>query len=151
MLPAIRKKSIFVLMIIIISVVSIPSITMAEDNIWVDDKDTAKPGQPDLQRMTNELLERIAQQDPEKAKQLRELRDKDPEKFKEQMRREAAQRFGRNRGQQNESMRRGRAAGQPPTPGEGFGHSEHNNGEGPGRRWKDRVQKRHDEFVDWLK
>ncbi|MBN1456253.1 MAG: hypothetical protein JW912_00190 [Sedimentisphaerales bacterium] len=153
MLPSIRKKSIFVLMTIIISVMAIPSIAIAEDNIWADDEDAAKPGQPDFQQMTDEMLERIAQENPEKAKQLRELRDQDPEKFKEQMHREAAQSFGRNRGGQNESMRRGRAGGQPQTPGEGFGHAERNNGEGPGRmsRWKDRVQKKHDEFVDWLK
>ena len=151
MLPAIRKKMLLVLMMTI-AVMSIPSISIAEDNIWVDDKDTAKPDMPDFQRMNEGMLKMIVQEDPEKAKQLRELMDEDPEKFKEQMRQEAVQRFKRGHGQQNGPMGRGKSMG-PQAPGERFGHPEHNNGQGPGKmsRWKDRVQKKHDEFVDWLK
>jgi hypothetical protein len=118
MLPVIRKNSIFVL-IITVAVMSIPSISIAEDNIWVDDKDTAKPGLPDFK----------------------------------QMRQQAPQRLGGDHNQQNGSMRRGWTIRRPQAPGEGLGHSKHNNGQGPGKmsKWKDRVQKKHEEFVDWLK
>lgn len=127
----------------------------ADEDVWGDEKGK-KPGE---RRMSAEKIEavlrHIAENDPEKAEHLRQLKEKDPQKFREQMRliggwgdrdgkqqkdrvqghdeRTGAQRSGQGKGEKGKERMPGRGM---PGRGGGFGG---------------RMAERHDEYVKWFK
>ncbi|MCK5564305.1 MAG: hypothetical protein KAJ07_03590 [Planctomycetes bacterium] len=138
------KKLFCLLAIIIVSVLSMPANVFAADNDRApDQRDHGRQGPGDRMRTSKDILERIAKDNPEKAEQLRKLRDEDLDKFwaalnYKSMRKEMSGPRG------PEQDRRGQSRGQERVEGE-RGRSK-----GRGGQWKERVQKQHDEFVEWL-
>jgi len=110
----------------------------ADEDVWGDRKDK-RPGE---RRMSEERIEgvlrRIAESNPEKAEHLRQLKEKDPQKFREQMRliggwgdRDGRQQKGRDQGHDERirAPRDGQGRGEkgkegmPGTPGRSGGFS----------------------------
>ncbi len=91
--------------------------------------------------MVERMLEQLAERNPEKAKELKELREKDPEKFRAEFRRtmrEFREAFGGQRGGRGGREERGERRG-PRGPGEP---------RGPGRgMW---MRERYAEHLEWL-
>lgn len=104
-------------------------------------------GAPQGEHMMERLLEAIEQQDPDKAKQLRELREKDPDAFMREIseRRAGAMRGG-NGGNGN-SRRQGAPDMMPEDEG-----MDAQRGRGGNMRSavKERFTQRNDEFIAWL-
>ncbi len=80
-----------------------------DENFWLDDK----PKQDHRRfELTNERIERImgrlAENDPEKAKELEQLRQEDPEKFKAELRETMREHFGKMSRGRNMQERFGR-------------------------------------------
>jgi len=147
-----RKHLFCLLVIIIVSVLSMPASVFAADN-----ERGPRQQRGDMNRRYEEMLERIAQNDPEKADQLRILRDENPEEFRKQMQKMFGQmrpeqdRRGQSRGPERFDGERGRGKQGPGRDNERGNMDDSRRGKGRAGQWKDRVQKRHDEFVDWLK
>lgn len=143
-----RKHSFCLLAIIVASVLSMPANIFAANQDRASNKQRPRQQRGDQQQRSEEVLERIAQNDPEKADQLRKLRDENPEEFRKQMQKM----FGQMRPEQDrrgQSSERGKQG-----PGRGNERSnmdDDRRSKGRGGQWKDRVQKRHNEFADWLK
>ncbi|MHC4396127.1 MAG: hypothetical protein ACYS1A_10785 [Planctomycetota bacterium] len=100
--------------------------------------------------MAERILERLAERDPEKAKELKELREKDPEKFKAELRkimREFRERFGGQRGSRSE--RQGRF-GRDDTRRGGPGGPRGEGRTGRGRSMRERMRERETEHLEWL-
>jgi len=123
-----------------------------EENIWTEDAAKWEQGRFEL---TDERIERImnrlAEAEPEKAKELAQLREKDLDKFKAELREVMRERFGRKfreRGKERSEQQRRRpgvggpfGGGVPPgcePPGVGMPP-------GMGMHW------RHDRYLNWLK
>jgi hypothetical protein len=113
-----------------------------EDNIWLEDIAKGEHGQFELTAEKIEhIMRRLAESDPNKAEQLKQLQQKDPENFKSElrkvMRQQISERFKERGERQQGQMRPMRMRGEP---------SEH--GRRPpemGMRW------RIDKYLDWLK
>jgi hypothetical protein len=140
------------------------------DNIWSED--TAK-GEHRRFELTEEKIERImkrlAETDPNKAGQLKQLQEKDPEKFKTEIREVMRERFGKKfRKRMKERMERfgpgGMSAGPcnvPPIPcpmpgpndmPPGMGMQRHIEPFGPGHIMPEMgMHWRYDKYLDWLK
>jgi len=130
---------------VIILAAPVPSsaVETKDANIWLDEKPTQEHRRFEL---TDERIERIMNQiresDPEKAKQLEQLRNEDQEKFKDELRTFMREHFAKN----EQYMGARGSHGMPPMPGT----------EGPGRFGKDfekgpRGYEMQAEFLDWLK
>ena len=128
------------------------------ENIWQNDK-------PAWERkgfeLTNERVERImsrlAEINPEKAEELARLREKDPKKFKVELRKAVREQIEKRfEGRMERGAGRGPRRGErempfirPGGPGErgGFGEP----GGGPKREmFRDRLREKHDEYLEWL-
>ncbi len=155
-----RKNLFCLLAIIIVSVLSMPANVFAADKGRAPDEQRPRQQKGGHQQRFEEMIERIAQNDPKKADQLRKLRDEDPEEFRKQMHQHRQEVFGQmhpeqdRRGQRKGSERfdgeRGRGGqgrGREPERGK---MDDDRRGKGRGGQWKERVQKRHEEFVAWL-
>ena len=130
-----------------------------EENIWREDNPgQRRGGRPEL---TNEVIERIMARlekiNPKKAEELARLREKDPEKFKAELRKtvreQIEKRFeGRMERRDGRGPRRGEQEMPFIRPGErggpgGFGEP----GGGPKREiFRDRLREKHDEYLKWL-
>ena len=136
-----------------------------DEDIWSED-------QPETQkrsRLTDERIEeflgQLAEAHPERAEELRKLRKDDPEQFHKEIRETFAQR--RQMGGHPDGQPRGQGrGGQRPGPGPGHGRMQGRGGQGgrergPGaerkgqgdrrERWRQRLERRHDEYIEWLK
>jgi hypothetical protein len=70
--------------------------TADEGNIWSEDITKGEPGQPELTRERIErIMKRLAEIDPNKAEQLKQLQQKDPEKFKTELREAMREQFAK--------------------------------------------------------
>ena len=113
-----------------------------EDNIWLEDIAKGEHGQFELTAEKIEhIMKRLAESDPNKAEQLKQLQQKDPEDFKSELRKtirqKISERFKERGGRQQGQTRPMRMQGGPP---------EH--GRRPpemGMRW------RIDKYLGWLK
>ncbi|HOT71998.1 MAG TPA: hypothetical protein PLX18_03530 [Anaerohalosphaeraceae bacterium] len=114
-------------------------------DIWTEDEPPPLE-EPWSGRRLESFLSRLEQEDPNRAAELRQLRQTNPEKFQEMVRLEMQRRF--RPGEQP----------QPPEPTEGpQGPKELGPGPegatsmGPGGgRWLEHLQRRHEEFIQWL-
>ncbi len=150
-------------LVLLMNMTSLPAASAAED-IWAEDSPRASEHSSGLERI-DRLLERIAEDDPKKAKELKRLRKKDPEEFQKQIHQEMQAFFEKHgRGRQ----RQGRAGDEhrPPMMGQGMGKGlggkgskegfmgpggkRMGRGKGRGGRWEDRVQQGHEDFIKWL-
>ncbi len=118
-----------------------------EKKAWLDDE----PKRPHRWfELTDEKVEhimsRLAESDPEKAKELAQLKEKDPEKFKVELKKVMRERFDKKHGMYDEKHRAGRMhhgrdmlMGGPGEPG-------------GGRRemMRERMHDRHSEYLEWL-
>lgn len=116
-----------------------------EENIWSED---AAKGEPGRFRLTEEGIERImnqlAETEPNKAAELKQLREKDPEKFKVELRKVMREQFGKRFKErlEEQSERPMRKHGGPFGPG---GIPPGPVLPGMGMHW------RYDKYLDWLK
>lgn len=150
-----NKNTLCLLAVIIISGFSINALAQEEDR-----RPRPRRQMDDGQQMGERMLKRIAENDPEKADQLRKLLEEDPEKFREQMHQYMQEKHGqRGQGQERrrpEHPQGQRVGGMMGGPGKGPRQDgrgpEHGGGMmgGQGRGWRQRIQKQHEEFVEWL-
>ncbi len=110
-----------------------------EDNIWSED--SAK-GEHRRLELTDERIEHIMSQlaktEPNKAKELKQLQEKDPEKFKAELKNVMREQFGKK------SRERGEMRPEPLGPRSRM-HGPEGVPPGPGTPW------RYDKYLDWLK
>jgi hypothetical protein len=142
-----------------ILVLAMAGVLLAGSAVYGAPEDAGKRSRPRRGfELTDERIERImdrlAEDDPEKAEELEKLRSEDPEKFRAELRGYMRERYGRR-------LREGREAGERGG-GREFGHKarrpsppgrrgEHGR---PGRRagrerWG--MREKHDEFIEWFK
>ncbi len=129
------------------------------ENIWSDEKPKPVAKQRQLTKETiKRIMSRLAETNPEKAEELEQLRKKDPEKFKLELRKIVRGQFSkriRERGKERPGQRRGAPeamarpgggpsrGGMPGMPGMGM-H--------PGMRGRAmEMRKKHAEYLEWLK
>jgi len=141
-----------------------------EENIWREDRPRwglRRKGFELTEEVIERMMNRLAEADPEKAEELKKLRDEDPEKFKAELRKVMRERFGERH---REGMERGgrwggrrlRADANRPLMGPGGRGKPAGVGPGPGgpgeRRGgqrremtRGRMRERHGEFIEWFK
>lgn len=129
------------------------------ENIWSDEKPKPVAKQRQLTKETiKRIMSRLAETNPEKAEELEQLRKKDPEKFRLELRKVMRGQFSkriRERGKERPGQRRGAPeamarpgggpsrGGMPGMPGMGM-H--------PGMRGRAmEMRKKHAEYLEWLK
>ena len=138
----------------------------ADEDIWSEE-------QPETQRRfrlgderIEEFLGQLAEAHPERAAELRKLRKSNPEQFRKELRETFTERrrVGGHPGDESRGEGRGGAHERPGRgPGRMRGRPEMEAGSGPrsgggrgdrgGRRerWRERIERRHDEYIEWLK
>lgn len=143
-----------------ILVLATAGVLLAGSAVYGAPEDADKPSRPRRGfELTDERIERImnrlAEDDPEKAEELEKLRDEDPEKFKAELRGYMRERYGRRlregkgAGERPGGREFGRRPTRPGRPGPGARPGEHGR-RGPGReRWG--MREKHDEFIKWFK
>ncbi|HIJ67360.1 MAG TPA: hypothetical protein HPP87_01760 [Planctomycetes bacterium] len=144
----------------------------ADEDMWSDEPTEMRqrPGLSD--ERAEEFLDRLAELHPERAAELRKLREDNPDQFGKEIRQAFAERHhvgdrrgGEFRGQGRSGERPGRRTGRrdsehsgrrtgpglmrdkPGADGQrerGAGHS------GRGERWRQHFERRHDEYIEWL-
>jgi len=148
-----------------LTLVSLTSATQAaakaDEDIWSDEStETLKRHRTGEVRF-EEFLDRLAETDPDRAAELRKLRKDNPDQFRKEIRQAFAER--RQRGNRPSGEPRGQARGRgrteaPTGPGRMRGGPGPDQDRGPatersGRRerWRERITRRHDEYIEWLK
>ncbi len=121
----------------------------AKENIWSEDPPRGHQRRFELTDETIErIMKRLGQTDPKKAQQLEQLRDKDLEKFKVELRKVMREQFGRGRGGKrgSRSRRELRSEHDRPMGGpHGFPGRR-----GPERMKHQRMRQKHTEYLEWL-
>lgn len=144
-----RKKILFVTSACLIFCAFCGSAVAAKEDIW-DDGPAQMPGRF---RLTDEKIEQIlnliAEKAPQRAEELRQLQKEDSDKFKEQIRAELAKMRPPEKGGP-ESLQPGRRSSPRRLP-EGAGPpSGRRRGPARGGRWRENMQKSHEEYIKWL-
>lgn len=115
-----------------------------EENIWSEDVAKWEQGRFELtEERIERIMNRLAEADPEKAEELKQLREKDLKKFKAELREAMRQQFGKRFGKR---MERGIGPSGEMPPG-------HGRPELPGmeqRERAERMHRRHAEYLKWL-
>ena len=88
-----RKNALYLLAAIMISAFLMPSIAMAKDEQQATAKERPRHERGDFNKKAEWMLEKIEQDDPEKADRLRKLRDENSEKFKETIHQHMKEKF----------------------------------------------------------
>lgn len=131
----VRKNMLYLLAAVIICGLSIPANALAKDkNRQSDDE---RPPHS-MRQKVDEFLDNLAEKYPEKAEHLRNLRIEEPEEFREIIHGIMAE------------MRPGKDRKDPEDPRGPKHGRDGKRGKGHGPGLKERVQKKHDEFVEWL-
>lgn len=120
-----------------------------EKSVWQEDEPRGKGGGFRRFELTDEVIERtmnrLAESDPAKAKELAKLRKKNPEKFKAELRKVMRKWFGQRWREQRDQK-----AGQKFRPGQAEGGERRGHG-AAGRRGTGRMMRERGEFLEWLK
>jgi hypothetical protein len=122
---------------------------IADENVWGDKKGKKQSERKMSAEHIEGILRHIAESNPEKAEYLRQLKKKDPQKFRAQMRQLAGARGDRD-GKQPKNRTAGHRSGQ----GKGQTGKEKTSGihpSGRGGGFSRHMAKRHDEYVKWFK
>ncbi len=117
-----------------------------EPDIWTEDTEQMREG-PWSERRIEGFLSRLERDDPERARTLRKLQQENPDEF-QRVFREEVQKFLRLP-EPPVGQRGPKGPGDQP-PGPDSGRPRRGPDEGRGGRWLDHLQKRHDEFIQWL-
>ena len=121
-----------------------------KEDIWLEDE----PGQwPKRWELTEEKIEHImsylADEEPAKAEELKQLRSKEPEKFKAELRKVMHEKFGKKL-REHRQQRAGRKSHLDQDMGR-FGARRGEGGEWRRREMvRERLQARHAEYIKWL-
>ncbi|MHC4062546.1 MAG: hypothetical protein ACYSR6_13230 [Planctomycetota bacterium] len=142
-----------------ILVLTMAGILLAGSAVYGAPEDSDKRARPRRGfELTDERIERImdrlAEDDPEKAEELEKLRSEDPEKFKAEIRGYMRERYGRRPREGKGAGERpsGREFGRRPTrPGPGRRPGEHGRPGPGGERGRWGMREKHDEFIKWFK
>lgn len=121
-----------------------------EEDIWSEDTAKGEHGRPELtEEKIGRIMKRLAETDPNKAEQLKQLQQKDPEKFKAELREVMREQFGKRTGKHMEKqMEPSGPGGVPPE----TGTQEHGRSFGRGRMPPEMdMQWKYDKYLDWLK
>jgi hypothetical protein len=132
----------------------------ADEDIWSDEPtDTQKRFSLTDERV-EEFLDRLAEAHPERAEELRKLRKDNPDQFRREIRQAFAERRRMGGPPDGEPRGQGRGGGRPgPATGPGRMRDrpgtdpEHGSGDvrgGRQMRWRERLERRHDEYIEWL-
>ena len=152
----------------------------ADEDIWSEQQPETQRSFRLTDERIEEFLDQLAEAHPERAEELRKLRKDNPEQFRKEIRETFAERHrmerqpaaeprgqgrgrgggragpgtgpgrmgGRGGGYERPGTGPGRMRGRPgpdPERGTGVGHS------GRRERWRERLERRHDEYIEWLK
>jgi len=117
------------------------------DSFWAEPEEASRWGEP-TDQMINRLMNRLRQDDPEKAEQLEQLRQQDPEKFKIEIREVMRQRF---RARHREGIEPNEPGQRPRLRSRRSAEDDRPRKASRGARRPPRpIQERHREFLDWL-
>jgi hypothetical protein len=123
---------------------------IAEEDIWTDEPASRSRRFDLTDERVDRILKMIGEKAPERAEELKRLRKKDPEKFKEQIRAELAKmqppERGRPEGSRPDRDSTRRRPGEPPARDDAPG----SRGQRRGGRWRENMQKSHEEYIKWL-
>jgi hypothetical protein len=73
-----------------------PGSVVEKEDIWSEDAAKGRPGRFELtEEKIERIMNRLAETEPNKAKELKQLQEKDPEKFKAELRKVMREQFGR--------------------------------------------------------
>ena len=140
----------------------------ADEDMWSDEPTEMRrrPGLSD--ERVEEFLDRLAELHPERAEELRKLRQDDPEQFGKEIHQAFAERHhvgdrrgGDFRGQGRNGERSGRRDGERSgrrtgpglmrdKPGAGGQREREAGHSSRGERWRQHIERRHDEYIEWL-
>ncbi|MDD5063387.1 MAG: hypothetical protein PHQ35_01325 [Phycisphaerae bacterium] len=110
-----------------------------EDNIWSEDTAKRGHGRPELtEEKIEHIMNQLAETDPNKAKELKQLQENNPEKFKAELRNVMREQFGKK-------FRKHVEKRPEPFGPRGMQHGPEGMPPGAGMPW------RHDKYLDWLK
>ncbi|MFA5252056.1 MAG: hypothetical protein WC454_05685 [Phycisphaerae bacterium] len=110
-----------------------------EDNIWSEDTAKGEHGRPELtDEKIESIMSQLAETEPNKAKELKQLQEKDPEKFKAELRDVMREQFGKKFREHAEKR-------PEPFGLRGMQHGPEGMPLGAGMPW------RYDKYLDWLK
>jgi hypothetical protein len=114
-----------------------------EDSIWSEDMGKGKRGQFKLtEERIERIMSRLSEADPNKAEQLKQLQEKDPEKFKTELREAMREQVGKKFRERRETR------GMTP----GMGMQRHIEPFGPGHMMPEMgMHWNPDKYLDWLK
>lgn len=121
-------------------------------DIWTEDTEQMREG-PWSERRIDGFLNRIERENPERAAELRKLRQENPEEFQRVLTEEMQKLFrssDRPRPEDGPRGSMGPGPQGPDSPGARRGPDDGRGGEGRGGRWLEHLQRRHDEFIQWL-
>lgn len=121
--------------------------TPASD-IWTEDQPPALD-EPWSERRVEGFLSRLEQENPKRAAELRELQKRDPEKFQQALREEMQRLFRPTERLRGPEIKPGPQGPMGPERGP-QNAAPSGPGGGPGSRWLEHLQRRHDEFIQWL-
>lgn len=153
----VRMKRIVVGLAVLAILQGVPALSAEapEADIWTEDAGPMQEG-PWSDRRIEIFLDRLEEENPDRAAQLRMLQKENPDEFQKELKKEVDKFF------------RSSDRPQPPEPGEGpggpmgpgpqrpdtregrRGPDEDRSGEARRRRWLEHIQRRHEEFIQWL-
>jgi hypothetical protein len=146
-------KTVLILLVMLVSLLAVSTSCMAADNkaavsenenIWAEDQPTMDRPFKLTDERIQEMLNRLGESDPNKAKELAQLRKDNPEKFQSEFRKVMHEQFGKNReprgDREGDQRPSGGPAGKPP---EAFRHEGGNEREA----WMAKMQ---EEFTGWM-
>lgn len=118
-----------------------------QKDIWSDDEPRIGPKRWELTAETiKRVMSRLAETNPARAKELERLREKNPEKFKAEIRRVMHEQFGKRFKEQM-----GQKPGPKPGPGQvRAGPRRGGPAREPRETMRERMRERHTEYLEWL-
>jgi len=117
----------------LVSLIPATQAAKADKDIWSDEPPEAQRRFRLTDERVEEFLNQLAEAHPERAEELRKLRKSNPEQFHKELREMFAERRRVGGRMGDEARGKGR--------GDRGGRRE---------RWRERMQKRHDEYIEWL-
>lgn len=145
-----EKAVFFVVAALLLSCTFSGSVIAVEEDIWSDEPARIPRRFQLTDEKIEQILKRIAEKAPRRAEELKLLRKEDPEKFNVQIQAELAKmqppptpRPEGPRGDRDFSRRR-------PTETPTQGDRSQTRGQGRPGRWREHMQRRHEEYIQWL-
>jgi hypothetical protein len=154
-----RKMRIYGLLAAFVICLCIGSVCFSaeEEDVWGDEQGKFELTDEAIERIMN----RIEESNPEKAQELEQLREKNPEKFEKELRKVMRDLFSkRNReeqekGRRDERGRRGARAVKETPPehpqGEGFGRARRRDDSERSEAHREYFRRRQEDYIEWLK